>query len=74
MCPLEVAHLLAHPDWANNLFLLDWLSRQSSLSTCCKCVLQLIHRHHCEWNVSPSYLLDISLGTSTPSTPFLLNH
>ena len=36
---MEDAHLLAHPDWANDLFLLDWLSRQSSLSTLCKYVL-----------------------------------
>ena len=31
---VEDVHLLAHPDWANDLILLDWLSRQSSLSTC----------------------------------------
>ena len=36
---VEDVHLLAHPDWANDLILLDWLSRQSSLSTCCKYVL-----------------------------------
>ena len=35
---LEVAHLLAHPDWANDLILLDQLGRWSSLSTCCKYV------------------------------------
>ena len=29
---MEDVHLLAHPDWANDLILLDWLIRQSSLS------------------------------------------
>ena len=30
--PVDVAHLLAHPDWANDLIFLDQLSRWSSLS------------------------------------------
>ena len=36
---MEVAHLLAHPDWANYLILLDQLSAWSSWSICCKYVL-----------------------------------
>ena len=31
---LEVSHLLAHLDWANDLILLDQLSRWSSISNC----------------------------------------
>ena len=46
---MEVAHLLAHPDWAN-----DHNPVKISL---CKYVLQLINGHHCEWTVLPSYWL-----------------
>ena len=57
----KLSNLLAHPDWAND-------HDPVKISTLCKYVLQLINRHHCEWTVSPSYLIDTSLGTSTPST------
>ena len=55
----KLSNLLAHPDWAN-----DHKPVKISL---CKYVLQLINRHHWEWTVLPSYLIDTSLGTSTPS-------
>ena len=41
-----VQSLSPPPDWAND-------HDPVKISNCCKYVLQLINRHHCEWTVSP---------------------
>ena len=38
---MKDVNLLACPYWANDLIFLDWLSRQSSLSTGCKYALNI---------------------------------
>ena len=63
--PWKLSNLLPTPTGQMIIIQLRYL-----LVFICTYVLQLINRHHCEWTVLPSYLIDTSLGTSTPSNCF----